>query len=114
MTINAWLPACKTLCLPSRPDAAALIRSPRVTIPTNAPFAAYAGDYELFPGLILTVSTDGRGLFIAPLGGERGELPALSPNSFMLNPRQDISIEFPRVVGGSLSSLCSSATRKDA
>src|SRR3546814_3952224 len=31
-----------------------------VGVPTPEMLAAYAGDYELFPGLIFTISTDGR------------------------------------------------------
>src|SRR3546814_16829583 len=58
--------------------------------------AAYAGDYELFPGLIFTISTDGRHLFFASLGSrEKNEMPALSARAFQLDPKSDIAIQFP-------------------
>lgn len=71
------------------------------TQPSPAMLARYAGDYELFPGLIFTLSASGNRLFFAPLGSaEKTELSALSANTFQLNLRNDISIEFAAQIKG--------------
>lgn len=62
--------------------------------------AAYTGNYELFPGMIFTLSTSENRLFFAPLGSnEKTELRALSASEFLLNPARDIAIEFPPYAG---------------
>ncbi|WEJ99628.1 MAG: serine hydrolase [Candidatus Sphingomonas phytovorans] len=71
------------------------------TAPTPRQLATYAGAYELFPGLIFTVSTDGERLFFAPLGDDKPvALPALSGDRFALDARADIALEFPAPVKG--------------
>ncbi|CUS43042.1 MAG: serine hydrolase domain-containing protein [Pseudomonadota bacterium] len=69
--------------------------------PTPRQLASYAGAYELFPGLIFTVSTDGKRLLFAPLGDDKpAALPALSGDRFALDAKADIALEFPAPVKG--------------
>ncbi len=92
--------AVADLYLSSRPAfRSAAVLAPSVPTPEMA--AAYAGDYELFPGLIFSISADAERLFFAPLGSrERVELQPRTATSFLLNPGSDIGIEFPAVAGG--------------
>lgn len=74
------------------------------TVPTAAMLANDAGDYELFPGLIFTLSTDGDALYFALLGSsDKTRLPALSASAFALNARDDIAIEFDPAATGPAS-----------
>ena len=74
--------------------------------PSAEQLAAYAGDYEIFPGLILSIRTEADRLIFSVLGeGEPVELPALSPTSFELNPRTDLAIEFHEPVDGQAPGL---------
>lgn len=68
--------------------------------PTPADLAAYAGDYELFPALILTFSSDGEQLFLAVGGQAPVALPALSERIFELNARTGLSVRFDDVASG--------------
>lgn len=62
---------------------------------TQAELHGYAGDYELFSGLIFSISTDGEQLFFAPLNSShKSALPQIGEGRFMLNPADNISIEF--------------------
>lgn len=63
-------------------------------IPTPGDLAAYAGDYELFPGLILHFSTDGDRLFVSVGGQEPAALPPLSGRRFELDARAATSVVF--------------------
>lgn len=57
--------------------------------------ARYAGDYELFPGLIFSLRAEDDQLLFSVLGqGEGIALPQQGAHRFTLNPAQDISIEF--------------------
>lgn len=56
---------------------------------------AYSGDYELFSGLIFSISTDGQQLFFAPRNSpQKTPLPQIGERQFLLDPRQNISLEF--------------------
>lgn len=69
--------------------------------PTSRQLASYTGTYELFPGLIFTISTDGQRLLITPLGSTQPSvLPALSPAIFQEDPKSGITIEFPPPISG--------------
>lgn len=62
---------------------------------TPGQLAAYSGDYEIFPGLIFTISTDGEGLFFAPRGSGQGSpMPQIGEHVFSLNPGLNIAVEF--------------------
>lgn len=66
---------------PARPDAARL--------------AGYAGAYEVFPGQILVLTTDGADLFAAWLDGvQTTRLKPLSPTGFLLDADANIGLEF--------------------
>ena len=83
---------------PARPEAAVM--------PTREQLESYAGNYELFPGLIFTVGTDGRRLLFGQLGSPQpGELQALSGTSFQLDPTAGIAIEFGATKGGKASAF---------
>jgi CubicO group peptidase (beta-lactamase class C family) len=73
-----------------RPDP-----EPAPSTPTPEQLAAYAGAYEIFPGLFFKISTDGRRLLFAVGEDEPTELPVLSATRFELNARTDLSLEFP-------------------
>ncbi|MEZ5947170.1 MAG: serine hydrolase [Hyphomonas sp.] len=56
---------------------------------------ALEGDYELFPGLIFSISADGDQLFFAPLNSpQKAPLPQIGDRQFMLNPAANISLAF--------------------
>jgi CubicO group peptidase (beta-lactamase class C family) len=79
-----------------------------VVAPKNAPLAPdpaslsrYAGDYELFPGMILRLSDDQTTLSAAWLGDDKPRpLETLSPNSFLYDPAANITLEFDPGVNG--------------
>lgn len=73
--------------------------------PTRAELAAYAGDYELFPAVLLTFSTDGEQLFLAVGGQLPVPLPALSERLFELNSRTGLSVRFNDVASGESAGL---------
>jgi len=92
--------AVADIYLASRPAFRAPPPAIRST-PTAAMLDAYAGDYELFPGLIFTLSTNGQALYFASLGSsEKTALPSLSATAFQLNARDDLAIEFAPNVDG--------------
>lgn len=62
--------------------------------PSAAQLKSYAGDYELFPGLIFSLRPEGRRLLLSVSGGESFEVPATSDRSFLLNQDRDLAIEF--------------------
>jgi len=72
---------------------------PAPTTPTPEQLADYAGTYEIFPGLFFKISTDGRRLLFAVGDEEPTTLPVLSATRFELNPRSDLSLEFPETPG---------------
>ncbi len=72
---------------------------PAQAAPTPEQLAAYAGTYELFPGLLFHIATDGRRLLFATGDGAPAELPALSATSFLLNPKTDLTLDFPETSG---------------
>lgn len=58
---------------------------------------SYAGHYEYFPGLILTVSNTPEGLKLSNFGQSTIDLPTLKQigtRRFLVNPQSDISIDF--------------------
>lgn len=70
----------------SRPETASM--------PSPDDLAAYVGDYELFPGLILHFVTDGERLSFSMGGQAPTALPALNRRAFELNARTDLSVVF--------------------
>ena len=69
--------------------------------PSRRQLAAYAGDYELFPGFIFSLRSDGRRLLLStPDGGEPAALPALSARRFLLSEKFHQSLEFPEDAHG--------------
>jgi CubicO group peptidase (beta-lactamase class C family) len=72
--------------------------------PTAEQLAAFAGTYELFPGLIFNLTTDGRQLWLTTLGGAKSSaLKPLSPTSFATDQEAWITLEFPSPVDGKTS-----------
>lgn len=70
---------------------------------TPAQFAAYAGDYEIQPGVVFSVRAEKDGLTFAELGAPRGELEPLSQTGereFMLNAHAGLSLTFEPPVDG--------------
>jgi CubicO group peptidase (beta-lactamase class C family) len=66
-----------------------------VEAPDADQLAAYAGDYELFPGMVFSLRVRDGALTFAGLGQEEGvAMAAVSDHEFMLNPRQNISLVF--------------------
>lgn len=62
-----------------------------------AELASYAGNYEVYPGVIFTVAAGEEGLTFAPLGTPAGEgqvIPQIGPRAFELSPEADISLVF--------------------
>ncbi|MES2054667.1 MAG: serine hydrolase domain-containing protein [Pseudomonadota bacterium] len=76
------------------------------TMPDAAQLAGYAGNYELFPGLIFTLSSDGKQLLFGALNDPAPTaLPPLSAHSFQLNAKSDLAIEFPDQPAGQAPSF---------
>ncbi|NNU17517.1 serine hydrolase [Parvularcula sp. ZS-1/3] len=68
---------------------------------SSADLQAYAGDYELFPGVIFSITTDGKALYFAPYGSTEGApIPQIGPRRFLVGGTTDLSIAFDRPVGG--------------
>ena len=64
--------------------------------PNRRQLAAYAGDYELFPGYFFRIGTDGRRLLVSTLDDTKPEeLPALASNRFLLSGKFNQVLEFP-------------------
>jgi CubicO group peptidase (beta-lactamase class C family) len=64
---------------------------------------SYAGDYEMYPGVIFTIAAGSEGLKFAALNSPEGEyqvLPQIGSHRFMLSPAADISIAFHEPVNG--------------
>tara|TARA_R110002096_G_scaffold5484_2_gene25576 strand:- start:139 stop:1836 length:1698 start_codon:yes stop_codon:yes gene_type:complete len=62
-----------------------------------AELASYAGNYEMYPGVIFTIAAVDEGLTFAPLGTPAGEgqlMPQIGPREFSLSPQADISLVF--------------------
>jgi len=76
---------------------------PVKTAPTAKQLDAYSGTYELFPGTLFTLSSDGSRLMLAPFGGQPRPLPALASNRFMLDPAADVTLEMSLPVNGKSS-----------
>ncbi len=77
----------------------------RVPTPAAAPdrrrLDVLAGDYELFPGIILSVGVESDGLHWRMRGAERGErLQPLSDGAFLLDPATDVRLEFAPPTAG--------------
>ncbi|ATQ44064.1 serine hydrolase domain-containing protein [Caulobacter mirabilis] len=77
----------------------------RVSTPVAAPdrrrLDALTGDYELFPGIILSVTAGGDGLSWRMRGAKGSErLQALSDGAFLLDPKTDVRLEFAPPVAG--------------
>ncbi|MDV6331145.1 serine hydrolase [Asticcacaulis sp. 201] len=63
--------------------------------PDAARLQRYAGAYELFPGLIMLLATDGKTLSTTWLGDSHTRpLKALSPTTFLFDPEANITLEF--------------------
>lgn len=62
---------------------------------TPEQLASFSGNYEIFPGLIFTIASDGQALSFSVLHGEeRAPIPQIGERRFSLNPGQNISIDF--------------------
>ncbi|MBU1384144.1 MAG: beta-lactamase family protein [Alphaproteobacteria bacterium] len=68
--------------------------------PTSDDLAAYAGDFELFPGLILNFISDGDRLLFSMGGQASVPVPALTRRSFELDARTGLSVVFDPVASG--------------
>ena len=55
---------------------------------------SYAGEYELFPGTIISITTDGTSLYLSFNGSEKSALPQIGEHQFDLNPNNNLFIEF--------------------
>ncbi|MCB1626445.1 MAG: serine hydrolase, partial [Xanthomonadales bacterium] len=63
--------------------------------PSRRQLRAYAGDYELFPALIFSITTDGRQLYFhTGQGSEPTALPAPSATEFELDPSSNLALVF--------------------
>jgi len=70
---------------------------------TSAQLQSYAGHYEMYPGVIFTVSADSKGLKFAALNAPESEyqvLPQIGRHRFLISPAADISIAFHDPVEG--------------
>jgi len=59
--------------------------------------AAFAGDYEIQPGMIFTIARTGDGLAFGALGAELEDfqaIPQVGERRFMLNPNADVTLVF--------------------
>lgn len=74
-------------------------------VPTPGDLAAYAGDYELFPGLIMHFTTGGDRLLFSMGGQEPVALPALTARTFELDTRTGQSVAFEPAEAGKSSGL---------
>lgn len=81
----------------SRPETASM--------PAPEDLAAYVGDYELFPGLILHFASNGERLSFSMGGQEPTALAALTRRAFELNARTDLSVVFDTPSSGKSSGL---------
>lgn len=64
---------------------------------------SYAGDYEMYPGVIFTISADSEGLKFAALNSPESQyqvLPQIGSRRFLLSLAADISIAFHEPVDG--------------
>lgn len=64
---------------------------------------SYAGHYEMYPGVIFTISADSGGLKFAALNAPESEhqvLPQIGRDRFMVSPAADISVAFHDPVEG--------------
>ncbi|MEO1172888.1 MAG: hypothetical protein AAFX94_12695, partial [Myxococcota bacterium] len=64
---------------------------------------SFAGTYQMFPGVIFTLTASDSGLTFAPFGqygGSLKPLPQIGNRRFMLHPGSDISIAFASPVRG--------------
>jgi CubicO group peptidase (beta-lactamase class C family) len=78
---------------------------PRVAIPLkNADLQAYAGEFELMPGLTLTFRADGDRLFALPTRQSELEVFGEAPHKFFLK-EVDATIEFHPEADGSVKRL---------
>ncbi len=70
---------------------------------TATDLAAYAGDYEFYPGTIFSLRAEKNGLTFSMLGADRENLEPLvqiDDGEFMLNPRNDLSLKFSNPENG--------------
>lgn len=69
--------------------------------PTPKDLAAYAGDYQLYPGIIFNIRRDGNRLLFTQMGrSEPIPLPALSRREFQLDASRHLSLVFDAPVEG--------------
>lgn len=74
--------------------------------PTEKQLKEFAGNYEVFPGLIFSITSDAEKLYFSNLGSpETMELKSLSSTEFILNPNRDISLIFVEENTGTVKSL---------
>ncbi|NGX17144.1 serine hydrolase domain-containing protein [Wenzhouxiangella sp. XN24] len=70
---------------------------------SSAQLKSYAGHYEMYPGVIFTISADSEGLKFAALNAPENEyqvLPQIGRHRFLVSPAADISIAFHDPVEG--------------
>ncbi len=69
--------------------------------PGASELAAYAGNYELYPGIIFQLRREGDGLSFTHMGrGQPASLPALSRKAFQLDAARNLSLVFDPPVKG--------------
>jgi CubicO group peptidase (beta-lactamase class C family) len=76
---------------------------PDWTEASRAELDTYAGHYEIYPGVIFTISADEGGLKFAQFGAPGGEavtLPQIGPREFQLSAATDIALVFEAPEGG--------------
>jgi CubicO group peptidase (beta-lactamase class C family) len=86
---------------------------PEIDTPTWAPatpddLAAYAGDYEIFPGVIFALRIENGGLTFAGLGAPRADLQPLKqigPREFLLNPTPERTLTFDEPANGQSAAI---------
>ena len=69
---------------------------------TPEDFAAYAGDYEIFPGVIFALRAEAGGLTFAPYGAPRTDLeplPQVGPREFLLSATPERTLIFDAPIG---------------
>ena len=71
---------------------------------TPGELISYVGDYELFPGLIFSISSEGSELYFSALNyPDKTKIKQINNDQFMLNPNNDISLRFIKNDQGSVT-----------
>ncbi|HFB54694.1 MAG TPA: class A beta-lactamase-related serine hydrolase, partial [Hellea balneolensis] len=77
-----------------------------IQYPTKEQLESYVGTYELFSGVILSITSDSKALYRSNLGSsDVGEIKPISPTEFMANPNIDASLIFVADEDGEVNAL---------